>query len=73
MSDTYYYLRLIRNSLLSPSDLFSLSVRGWADIKLKIKLVPISLRKTNAKKIYNPHGSYRGRSVLPQTPTAVIQ
>lgn len=50
MSDTYYYLSLIRNSLLSPPDLFSLSVCGWADIKLKIKLAPISLSKTNAKK-----------------------
>lgn len=50
MSDTYYYLCLIRNSLRSPSDLFSLSMCGWADIKLKIKPVPISLSKTNAKK-----------------------
>lgn len=79
MSDTYYYLRLIRNSLPSPSDLFGLSVCGWTHIKVKIKRVPISLSKTNAKKKKNKknksilHGSYRGRSVLPQTPAAVIR
>lgn len=67
MSDIYYYLRLIRNSLPSPSDLFGLSVCGGADIRLKIKCVPVSLSKTNAKKKKKSilHGSYRGRSVLP--------
>lgn len=59
------------------TSLVSLCVNGPAlYIKLKIKLIPISPSNTNAKrgkKIYNPDDSSRGRSVSPQTPTAVIQ